>query len=143
MGLSNYAENKLIDYYFRTAAMPTKPSHVYIALYTATPSAAGGGTEVAGGSYARQDLAPLDTNWLATQGGTSGASSGTTGQTKNAAAITFPAPTADWGTITSYGIFDALAGNLLFFGNFTTPKTVLNGDQAPVIAINNLTVTFA
>lgn len=142
MPFSDYARNKLIDYWFRAAAMPTKPTHVYVALYTATPSAAGGGTEVTGGSYARTDLAPSDTNWLATQGGTSGNSSGTTGQTKNAVVVTFPVPTADWGTITHYGLFDALAGNLLFYGAFTTPKTVANGDQAPVIAANAMTVTL-
>lgn len=141
MPMSDYLQNKLIDHLFRAATF-SKPSAIYVGLYTATPNDAGGGTEVSGGSYARQNLAPSDTNWLATQGGTSGNSSGTSGQTKNAVAITFPAPTADWGVITSYGIFDGLTGNLLLYGNFTASKTVSNGDQAPVVAINGMTVTF-
>jgi hypothetical protein len=142
MPMSDYLENQLIDHLFRTATF-AKPSAVYIGLYTAAPSDAGGGTEVAGGSYARQNLAPLNANWNATQGGTTGASSGTSGATANASAITFPVPSADWGVITHYGLFDGLTGNLLFWGAFTVAKTVSNGDQAPVIAIGGMTVTFS
>lgn len=143
MPLSNYMENAWIDMLFRTATY-AKPSTIYIALFTTTPTPAGGGVEVSGGSYARAALNPLNTNWLATQGGTTGVSSGTSGQTKNAVAITFPAPTADWGTIVAFGIFDAItAGNLVIFGSFATSKVVSNGDQAPAIAINGLTLTFA
>src|SRR4030095_7335610 len=102
---SDYLENLIVDHLFRTRTW-TKPTALYLALYTSAPSDSGGGTEVAGGSYARVNLAPLDTNWNATQGGTSGNSSGTSGQTSNALAITFPAPTAHWGTVTHFGILD-------------------------------------
>ncbi|MEO8680392.1 MAG: hypothetical protein ABI665_15175 [Vicinamibacterales bacterium] len=140
---SDYLENKLIDHLFRTASF-TKPTGLYVALLTAAPSDAAGGTEVTGGSYARVNLAPLDANWKATQGGTSGASSGTGGVTSNASAITFPAPTANWGTVTHFGIFDAASGgNLLIWDALTASRTILSGDPAPAFAIDALTVTIS
>ena len=77
-------------------------------------------------------------------GNTTGASSGTGGQTSNAATITFPAPSASWGSIVAIGIFDAsTGGNLLLWGPLTTAKTVNNGDPAPTFPATTLTVTFA
>lgn len=138
---SDYLENKLIDHLFRTATF-SKPAALHVALFTAAPSDAGGGTEVSGGSYARVNLAPLDANWKATQGGVSGNSSGTGGATSNASVITFPSPTANWGTVTHFGIFDASsAGNLLVHGALTANRTILNGDPAPSFPIDALVVT--
>lgn len=139
---SNYLENKAIDHVFRSATW-AKPTALYIALFTAAPNDAGGGTEVTGGGYARVNLAPLDTNWKATQGGTSGASSGTGGTTSNAIAIVFPAPSADWGTATHYGIFDASSGgNLLIWDALSTPRTILSGDLPPSFAVDALAVSI-
>lgn len=139
---TDYLENKVIDHLFRTASF-TKPSGLYVALFTAAPSDAGGGTEVSGGSYARVNLAPADANWKATQGGTSGASSGTGGVTSNAAVITFPNPTANWGTVTHIGIFDAASGgNLLIWGALFASRVVNNGDPGPAFAIDALTITL-
>lgn len=140
--MSDYLENKIVDHIFRTASF-AKPSGLYVALFTAAPADAGGGAEVSGGSYARVNLAPADANWTATQGGTSGASSGSSGHTDNASAITFPSPTANWGTVSHWGIFDASSGgNLLFHGALATPKTVNNGDPAPKFNAGELDVTF-
>ena len=131
--LTNYAENKIIDHLFRsTAWSPAGPW--YLALFTATPSDTGGGTEVSGGSYARVSIAKGDSTWNGTHGSTTGASSGTTGTTSNAGTVTFPAPTANWGVITHVGICDASSGgNLIAYGALTAAKTVNNGDPAPVI----------
>lgn len=138
---SDYLENKIIDHLFRAATW-AKPTLNYIALFTSAPSDSGGGTEVTGGSYARVALNPSDTNWTATQGGTSGNSSGTGGQTSNAVAITFPAPTADWGVITHWAICDASsAGNRIVWDALTASRTVLNGDGAPSFAIGALSIT--
>jgi hypothetical protein len=140
---SNVLENRLIDHIFRNTAYPM-PTTIYVGLYTATPSDAGGGTEVTGGSYARVQVGPSTTAWNATQGGTAGASSGTGGQTANAADITFPAPTANWGVVTHFGIFDAVtAGNLLFWAALAASKTVNGGDAAPKFLAGALTVTLA
>lgn len=141
--MSDYLENKLIDHIFRDTAY-TKPTTIYVALFTAAPSDSGGGTEVSGGSYARVQVGPSQTAWTQTQGGTGSASSGTGGLTDNAADITFPAPTANWGSITHFGVFDAsTGGNLLIHGALTTAKTVNNGDPAPKFTAGDLDITFA
>lgn len=133
--MSDYLEAEIRKHIFRTGSF-TKPSALYVALFTAAPNDAGGGTEVSGGSYARVQRDPADANWTA--------ASGTNGLTDNAAAITFPAPTADWGQVTHFGIFDASSsGNLLFHGAITTPKTVNNGDPAPAFAIGAIAITLA
>lgn len=140
--MTNYLENKVIDHLLRNTAW-VMPTTVYIALFTAAPSEAGGGTEVAGGSYARVQVGPSQSAWSATQGGTSGPSSGTTGQSANVADITFPAPTANWGTVTHFAIMDALTGgNMLMQTALSVPKVVNSGDQAPKFPATGLTVTF-
>lgn len=132
---SDYLEVELRKHIFRTGSF-TKPTVLGVALFTVTPSDSGGGTEVTGGSYARVDLPPLDANWTG--------ASATNGLTDNAVAITFPAPTANWGVVVAFGIFDATtAGNLLVWGPITPNKTVNNGDPAPSFAIGALDVTIA
>lgn len=138
---SDFLENLVIDHLFRTRTW-AKPTVLYMALFTAAPSDAGGGTEVTGGSYARVNLAPLDANWNATQGGNAGNSSGTGGVTANTSTITFPAPTANWGTVTHFAIMDALtAGNMLIWDVLTASRTILNGDPAPSFVAGALTIT--
>jgi hypothetical protein len=143
--MTDYLENKLIDHLFRARSF-TAPSQLYVGLFTAAPSDAGGGTEVSGGSYGRATPGVnSDTAWKATQGGTpASASSGTGGQTSNPGTLTFPAPTANWGSVTHFGVFDAsTAGNLLFHGALTVAKTVNNGDPAPTAVADAITVTLA
>lgn len=143
--LSDYLENKLVDHVLRGQSF-TPPATVYVALFTAPPSDAGGGTEVSGGAYARVAVTSSLANWAGTQSvGSTAASSGTGGQTSNNATITFPAPSgANWGTITHFGIFDAsTGGNLLFHAALTASKSVNDGDSAPSFAAGALTVTFA
>ena len=143
--MSDFLENKFLDFFFRgqalgvtgaTAAAGTGPTALFFALLTATPSDAGGGTEVTGGSYTRISVTSSLVNWAGTQAAASTvASSGTNGTTSNNATIAFPAPTANWGSIVAFGIYDALTvGNLLFWGLLTTPKTVNSGDAAPTFA---------
>ena len=142
--MSDSLENKLIDFLFRgqTLANPV----LYVGLLTAAPSDAGGGTEVSGGSYARVKAAAAAaqalTDWAGTQAaGSTVASSGTGGTTSNNGAVTFPAPTANWGVVTHFGIYDAAtAGNLLFWGALTVSKTINNGDAAPSFAAAALSV---
>lgn len=109
--LSNYLEDKLIDHFLGTTTF-TKPTSVYVALYTTAPNDAGGGTQVTGGSYARQ---------IATFAASSG---GATSNTGNIDFTNMPAC-----TVVAIGIFDALTtGNLLLWGTLTTNKTVDAGD---------------
>src|SRR5687768_947630 len=132
--MSDYLEVELRKHLFRTGSF-TKPTVLAIALFTAAPSDAGGGTEVSGGSYARVDRPPLDANWTAPDA--------TGGATANAAVITFPTASANWGTITHMGIFDATtAGNLLFHGALTASKVVNSGDTFS-FAAGDIDITLA
>lgn len=133
--MSNYLENKLVDQLFRAQAY-TFPTTLYFGLLTAAPSDTGGGTEVSGGSYARVGVAASLANFAGTQAAASTtASSGTGGTTSNNGAITFPAPTANWGVATHMAIYDAsTAGNLLFWAALANPKTINNADAAPSFA---------
>ena len=139
--ISDYAENKLVDFIFRGQAW-TIPASLYFALLTAAPGETGGGTEVSGGSYARVAVTRGLTQFAGTQGaGTTTASSGTSATTSNNGTITFPAPTANWGVITHWGIYDASSGgNLLFYGSLAQAKTVNNGDAAPSFAPGQLSL---
>src|SRR4051794_26029028 len=112
--LSDYAENKLLDHILGKTSL-TMPATVRVALFTADPGEAGPGTEVSGGSYARQALA------------TSAASGGAAA---NSGDIAFPVATADWGTVTHVAILDAASGgNLLWHAPLNASKIVQSGDQ--------------
>jgi hypothetical protein len=151
---TDFYENKWIDFMFRgqslgitgaSAGAGSGPTTLFIALYTVNPSDTGGGTEVTGGSYARVSVASTLANWAGTQGaGTTTASSGTGGVTSNNNNITFPAPTANWGVVTGFGIFDAsTGGNLIIQSPLTANKTVNNGDAAPAFPPGSLVITVA
>ena len=112
MSFSNYLETELLDHVFAGNAY-TSPTTVYVALYTAAPSEAGGGTEVSGGSYVRK--------------AGSFTVSGNTATTS--AAIEWPTATASWGTITHIAIHDAASlDNMLAYAALTTSKTIASGD---------------
>ena len=120
--MSNFLENKLLDHALGTAAY-TMPSNVYVALYTAAPSDAGGGTECSGNGYARKAAS---------------FNAAASGAADNSAAINFGAPSGgNWGTVTHFGIFDAItAGNLLIHGALTASKVTAEGDPVEFEAGN-------
>jgi hypothetical protein len=109
--LSDYLENKLLDHFLGTTSY-TMPSTIYIALYTVAPDDTGGGTEVSGGSYARQ-TATFD--------------AAASGATQNSADVDFVDMPAC--TVVAIGIHDALtSGNLLVHGTLTANKSLDAGD---------------
>lgn len=132
---SDYAEKAVLDTVFGATAFPTIATH-YIALYTALPGDAdASGTEVTGGSYARQSFTNNGTNWPA--------ASGTSPTRKqNGVAITWSAgPTANWGVVVGFAIYDtASGGHELAWGALGVNKTINNGDAAPSFAIGALTI---
>ncbi len=131
MSFSNYLELKFLDLAWGAVAF-TAPVTVYAALYTAAPSDSGGGTEATGGAYARVAITNNATNWPAAA---SGAKS-------NGTVITFPTATANWGTVTHFGVFDAAtAGNLLNWGALTTSQAVNTG-ATPSFAAAALSITL-
>lgn len=131
---SNYLENKVLDHVLKNTAY-TQPSNLYVGLFLNTSGNAAAnleaGTltdEVSGGSYARQ---------TATFSAASGGSASTS------ATITFPAATANWGTITHVAVMDSLTtGNVLFWGAVTTSKTIETGDTFQITS-GNLTISLA
>lgn len=140
--MSDYLENKLIDFVFRGQAF-VPPATLYIALFTTNDNDAGTTrVEVTGGSYARAAISSSMANWAATQGaGVTTASTGTGGTTSNNIAITFPAPTANWGTVQGIGIFDAATGgNELWYGALSSPNTISSGNGAPVFTAATLSI---
>lgn len=138
--LTDAAENLIVDDIFRTTAW-TKPTNFYVSLHTGACSDSATGTEVSGGNYARVAIPKGDANWTGTHGSATGASSGTSGTISNAAAVPFAAPTANWGLVTHFAIWNAItAGTQLICNALTASKTINNGDAAPSFAINALTV---
>ena len=126
--ISNYLKNKIVDLTLRGQAFAA-PTTVYVSLHSTATTDAGGGTEVTGGSYARAPIAASLANFAGTQSaGSTTASTGTTGQTSNNVAVTFPTPTASWDTPTNWALWDAATGgNMLYHGAITTPKAIAIG----------------
>lgn len=109
---TDYLENKIAGHVFGGAAY-TAPATHYVALFTTAPDDTGAGTEVSGGSYARQSMAFTVTGDTAS----------------NTANVEFPKATASWGTVTHFAIYDAVsAGNMMCYGTLTASKAVASGD---------------
>ena len=138
---TDFAENKLVDTVLRGQASGI-PASWNVGLDTVACGETGSGTEVTGGSYARVAVTSSLANWAGTQSaGSTTASSGTGGTSSNNGAITYPAPTANWGSVVSVRIWDAsTAGNAWLCFNLTTAKTVNNGDAAPSFGAGSLTI---
>lgn len=131
--MSNYLEGQIIKYWFQNDTVDSKPATLHVGLSTAACSDTGFGTEVSGGSYARVAKTANTSNWT---GPTSN-----DGTVKNGTAVTFPAPTANWGVVTHWFIADAAtAGNLLWCAALTQSKTINNGDAAPSFPIDALSI---
>ena len=124
--LSNYLENKLLDHVLK-GTVYTPPTTLFVALFTTDPTDAGTGTEVIGGAYKRK---------VVTFG------SASNGAISNNVDVTFDIATANWGTITHSGVYDAeTGGNLLFHGKLTADKTINIDDQFKVSS-GSLTITI-
>lgn len=133
--LTNTYENSLIDWLMRGQAL-TPPATGYVALFTTCPTDSTAGTEVSGGSYARVAVTASLANWAGTQSAASTtASSGTGGTTSNNNVITFPAATADWGTVNCFGYMTAsTSGTLVFYAALTASRNITNGSTASFAA---------
>lgn len=112
MSFSNYLETELLDHVFAGNAY-TSPSAVYVSLHTANPDEDASGAEVSGGGYARQ----------------SGSFSVSGNTATTTAAIEYATATADYGTVTHVGIWDAsTGGNMLAYAALTASKAIQTGD---------------
>ena len=120
---TDYLEAKVLDTIGSLGSLDLSSGTVtagtggFIGLFTGAPSDAGGGTEVSGGSYAR---------YAVTASGF-GAASG--GAITNSSEFKWADATANWGTVTHVGLFDAATGgNLIVYGNLSSGVAINNGD---------------
>lgn len=108
--------------YQATILTAIKTNSLELALYSADPTASDAGTEVSGGSYARQSI---------TFGANTVVSGGT--QITNTNLITFPQASADWtGTVAYWGV-RIVGGALVSHGSISssgtaTTRVVRSGD---------------
>jgi hypothetical protein len=123
---------QVLSFIFKTLTTWTKPSTLYFDFYTTAPTSSGGGVKATGGSYAAVAVTPLDANFTQTVIGSDGATS-----VANAGALTFPAPTANWGAIEAIGVSTS-AGLFVGHTSFAT-RNINSGDSAPVIAAGGVT----
>ena len=127
--MSNYLENKVLDYVLRDTA-DWAPTAVYLALHTADPAEDGSGAEVSGGSYARQAI-------------TFNAAHATNGTIDNSSAEEFTNMPAC--TVSHIGIWDASSsGNLLFYGAVTASKAAVAAAPVAIalVSVRPLSSTF-
>lgn len=125
--MSDYLENEILDHILGTGAY-TMPATVYVGLSTGSFNDDNSGTELTGNGYARQSIA------------FAAAASGTA---SNSGAVEFSAATGSWGTVSHFGLFDALSGgNLLIHGALTASKVIDTGDILK-IAVGDMDITAA
>ena len=121
MSKTDYLEQKILNHVLRNIAY-TPPAAVYLALFSNATTDAGGGTELSGLGYARQQA-------------TFGAPSGN--QVQNSSQITFPIATGTW-SVTNGAIFDApTGGNMLYHGPLTASK-VINATEQLIFPIGTV-----
>lgn len=134
---TNYIHNALLGLVLKNTPF-TPPASLWVALFTTVPALTGaGGVEVStsGTNYGRVQIM-ANSGWAGP--------SGTNQEYTNAADLSYLVPTANWGTITGAGLFDAsTGGNLLWVATLTTPKVVNNGDGAPRILASQLRISRA
>ena len=130
MSFSKYLEDKMMQHAF-CGVQYTVPQTLYLALYVSNPTDNDTGTEVNGAGYAR---VPITFNTPTV--------SGQKTVIANALQITLAQATADWGTVTHYGIRDAATGgNLLAYSSLAISKSIQTGDQ-PEFPVGGITVSI-
>lgn len=130
MNISDYLRTALLNHVL-SGNPYTPPTTVYAALYTVSPTSAGGGTEVTAADYAR-----VSTTWA----------TASLGSIDNSADIRFPSAgttLSSWGTPTTLCLLDApTGGNLLFFGPLSAPVILAMGNDF-LISADDLTIALA
>lgn len=128
--MSNYLENAIINRILRGVAF-TPVAQPYLGFFTAFTEGADGDTftevTTSGTAYARQAAT---------------FSAPSAGATANSNAIAFAEATANWGTVTHFGVFDAAtSGNLLYWGDMTDISVLTGETMAVAIGDIDITVT--
>ena len=98
------------------------PANYYIALVTSLPVATSDGTQLSEplstAGYGRHQISTDSASWQVN----------TSFSVSNIDSITFPLPTADWGTISGFVICTAVtAGEIICWGRFNFPLYIPTG----------------
>jgi hypothetical protein len=127
--MSNYFENKLLDFILRGQNY-TPTTNFYVALFSTPITEDAEAEELSGDGYARALIPRSLTQWAGTQGaGSTAVSNGETGRTSNNNAIRFPVAQGEWGTALWWAIMDApTGGNMLYYGELLYPRAIYPGD---------------
>jgi hypothetical protein len=131
-GIGQSEANTILNSRFQNSSA-TGPATIYLAVFTAAPSDTGLGTEVSGGSYARQAVTCNSTNFP----------NASAGAITQANAVTWPTATANWGTITDEAYCAASSGGTqpLYWGDLTANQVINNGNTLQNNA-NSITISF-
>ena len=132
MNLSDYLKNAVLDHLLGGPDF-VRPATVYVGLSYADPLSDGSGiSEPAVNGYGRASFTNDGTVWAAAAAGSK----------PTIAEILFPTATGSWGAaLTHYFLIDNdPGGNLLFFGELSTPRLVTIGGQ-PRLQAGTLVVT--
>lgn len=125
---TDYTNNKVLDSILGNTPF-TAPSTLYFGLSQNTSNKAGTLGEPSSGGYAR----------VAVSNNLSAFASASNGTKTNSSVIGFPAPTGNWGTVSSVFISDSPSGgNVLAMADLASPRTISAGNAAPSIAIGAL-----
>ena len=131
--ISSYLMKKLGDHALGKASY-TMPAGVYHGLLAGDPTVAGSlASEIGVGSYVRQPLTAA-----------MGAFDATSGVAVNTAAISYPAPTADYPVANYSFIADAVSGGYLLFANqLPSPLSIRNGAAPALFEAGSIQLTMA
>jgi len=129
--LSDALELEFGQHFTGITAM-TQPAALWVALFTAAPTDAGGGTEVSGGSYARINMGVGAGNWTDVGDGSF----------TNANVITFVTPTADWGTVTHFALYSLVTAGTLYLHSALTVTEIITSGSPVIFPVAALTFTL-
>jgi hypothetical protein len=135
---SDYLENKVLDHVLRYGTDAyTAPTTLYLALFTGTAADVKGRLEA--GTLSDE----ISTSGTAYGRKTIAFNTASAGTSSSNATVTFDTATGNWGSVTCVAVMDAAtAGNVLFYGEVTTAKTIETGDTFQVSS-GNLTISLA
>lgn len=132
--LTNDLETKLLDHVFNGAGAAYTPfGTLYLALATSSPGEAATGAsmnEVANSNAYQRTAITFD--------------AATSRYVLNNL-VTFPQATGSWGTVTDWAVVSTQtygSGDVLAYGQFDTPKGIVNGNT-PSVADDEIDVTFS
>lgn len=127
--ISTYLAHKWLNHVFRNTAFTSPGTSLYVSLHTGSVGLSGGG-EVVGNNYGRVQ----NTGWSAFSNGTS----------RNTGIVQFNTPSANWGTISDFGVYDASSsGNFLGGGPVAVPYEANSGDAGISFAASELSLVVS